>query len=103
MIIRKSNKIPVRQDGAGGTPPALGVENSSAGSHPRAPRLPTSTGGSRGNLNNSIGRHGPVGSKLSDELREYLADQPRLVLIGVNGTAHPFFFLPFHNQEIARG
>lgn len=102
MIIRKSNKIPVRQDGAE-TPPALGVETCSAGSHPRAPRLPTSTGGSRGNHTLNVREHRPVGAKLSDELREYLADQPRLVLIGENGTARPFFFLPFHNQEMARG
>lgn len=50
------------------------------------------------NYYDSFGRHGPVHSKLSDELRKYLADQPRLVLIGVNGVASPFFHLPFHAQ-----
>lgn len=54
------------------------------------------------NNHDSIGRHSPVHTKLSDELREYLRDQPRLVLIGVNGVARPFFHLPFHTQEIAR-
>jgi hypothetical protein len=69
----------------------------------REPRPVTSTAG-RGEGNHTVGRHGPVHSKLSDELREYLANQPRLVLIGVNGTAHLFqHFSFFHNQEIARG
>ena len=52
---------------------------------------------------NTFACHGAVNPKLSDELREYLVNQPRLVLIGVNGVARPFFHLPFHNQEIARG
>lgn len=60
--------------------------------------LTPSTGGSRGEANHTLGRHSPVTSKLSDELREYLANQPRLVLIGVNGTARPFFFVPFHSE-----
>lgn len=68
----------------------------------REPRPVTSTTG-RGNSHNRVGRHGPVHTKLSDEVREYLENQPRLVLIGVNGVARPFFHLPFHNQEIARG
>ena len=52
----------------------------------------------RGEANHTVGRHSPVTSKLSDELREYLANQPRLVLIGVNGVARPFFFVPFHSE-----
>lgn len=68
----------------------------------RRPPFQSSSGGRR-NCNHAIGRHGPVHSKLSDELREYLADQPRLVLIGVNGTAQPFFHLPFHEPLNSEG
>lgn len=57
----------------------------------------------RGNHDQRFGKHRPVAPQPGDELREYLANQPRLVLIGVNGVARPFFHLPFHNQEIARG
>lgn len=68
----------------------------------RAPRPVTSTGAGRGEGNHAVGRHSPIASKLSDELREYLANQPRLVLIGVNGVARPFFHLPFHAGSNAR-
>jgi len=57
--------------------------------------------GSAPETHNAVGRHRPVLSKLSDELREYLANQPRLVLIGVDGVARPFIFVPFnHGREV---
>lgn len=109
MIIRKSNKIPVRQDGAEGIPPALGVENCSAGSHPRAPRLPTSTGGSRGNNALNVREHRPVGAKFRHMLPENLSDQIAdgsgriFTQIEVNGRVGLFEFFAFHAQPDSQG
>lgn len=62
----------------------------------RAPRLP-SPAGSRGNSHNTVGRHNPVHSKLSDEVRDYLADQPRFVFFAVNNCIHRGEFIDFRN------
>lgn len=83
MIIRKSNKIPARDDATGIPPPAGRVENSSAGSHPRAPRLPTSTGGSRGNSNHALGGHRLIASEAQHDFAHDLANKPSArILIG---------------------
>lgn len=70
----------------------------------RAPLPSASTGEGRGNSHKRVGRHGPVASKLSDAVRDYLADQPRFVLIAVNGCVHRVEFIdfrPFHDCEVA--
>lgn len=102
-----AHEIPVRQDGAE-TPPALGVENCS-GSHPRAPRLPTSTGGSRGNLTLNVREHRPVGAKSRHMLPENLSDQIAdgagriFTQIEVNGRVGLFEFFAFHAQPDSQG
>lgn len=49
----------------------------------------------RGNNDQRAGHHRPIAPQPGDELREYLANQPRLVLIGVNGVARPCQFIDF--------
>lgn len=69
----------------------------------RAPRSPASTGGDRGNCHDAIGHHRPSFSKGRDDLRDDLANEPRLVFIGLGTIAVPFLFTPFHNSELADG
>lgn len=44
--------------------------------------------------------HRALGAEAGDELRQYLSDQPRLVLIdfGRSGFAAPFLFVPFFHD-----
>lgn len=91
MIIRKSNKIPVRQDGAE-TPHALGVENSSrvalrAGAG--------SSTGSAPNYHPSISDHSLVSTKVEHSICNDAADQSgTVVMIGVGGgVSLPFLFV----------
>ncbi len=107
MIIRKSCKIPAR-DGATGIPPAGRVETCSRVAL-RAPRLPTSTGGSRGNLTLNVREHRPVGAKSRHMLPENLSDQIAdgsgriFTQIEVNGRVGLFEFFAFHAQPDSQG
>lgn len=101
MIIRKSNKIPVRQDGAE-TPPALGVENSSAGSSAPAAIPP----GSGRKLHQRARHDRLIAPEAQNHGLHDFADQSgTVVLIGVArhglGTiVRPFkFFRPFNHHQ----
>lgn len=58
----------------------------------------------RGNRHIATGKHGPAFSKVRDGGGNNLADQPRVVFIGLGGIALPFIHFPFnHHSEIADG
>ena len=79
------------------------ARNKRSGSHRAPGRASTAL---PGNHHNARLGHGPFRSKISDELREYLAHQSRLVLIGVGGTARTFEFIDFrsfHAQPDSQG
>lgn len=93
MIIRKSNKIPVRQDGAE-APPALGVEKRSRVA------LRAGAGSSTGSAPNnhpSISDHSPVSTKVEDSVCNDAADQSGTVVMIGHPFARPFLWIPVHS------
>lgn len=89
-------------DGRAGSLVVRGCQPTNAQGSSRAPRLSVSCD-SRGNSHNTVGRHSPVHTKLSDEVRDYLADQPRFVFFAVNNCIHRGEFIdfrPFHLAEL---
>ena len=96
MIIRKSNKIPAR-DGAGGIPPALGVETCSEG---RATSAPAASPLGSGRKPHKIARHNRlIVAETYHDFGDDLPDHPGIIaLVGVNGrTVEPFHFIDFRS------
>lgn len=98
MIIRKSNKIPARDD-ATDIPPAGRVENCSAGSYPRAGA--GSSTGSAPNSHPSISDHSPVSTKVEDSVCNDAADQSGTVVMIGHPFARPFLWIPVHSLRAA--
>ena len=91
MIIRKSNPIPVQPDGAGASPPALGVETCS-GSHPSAPAaFPL---GSGRNLHDSPAHESLIASERRNPFLHDLVDETRSIF--GRHLVVPFNIIPFH-------
>lgn len=65
----------------------------------RAPRSPASTGGDRGNCHDAIGHHRPSFSKGRDDLRDDLANEPRLVFCAGTIAGRFIDFRPFHGGQ----